>query len=326
MFLAWAIGLVMLGAPGTDPGPEEKALRFLVREVPRWATENHCHSCHNNGDAARALYVASRQAAWRGLATAPALKNTTDWLVRPEGWDHNGGEGDMSDKRLATIQFANALATAVKSGHVRDPGPLRRVAQRLVASQAEDGSFPIDGPDALGTPATYGRPLATAMTIRALRVANAAEFARAIQKAEDWLAARPVKNTLDACARLLARAGDEAPAVDLLKRGQGRDGGWGPYVDAPAEVFDTALAVLALSEVPRDEARDLIARGRTHLIARQSPDGSWPETTRPSGGESYAQRLSTTGWATLALLRTHHGDGDRIHHGDTEDTEKKKER
>ena len=48
----------------------------------------------------------------------------------------------------------------------------------------------------------------------------------------------------------------------------------------------------------------MIARGRAFLIARQQADGSWPETTRPSGAESYAQRISTTGWATLALLAT----------------------
>ena len=37
-------------------------------------------------------------------------------------------------------------------------------------------------------------------------------------------------------------------------------------------------------------------------MARQEPDGGWVETTRPSGNQSYAQRVSTSGWATLALL------------------------
>jgi hypothetical protein len=50
--------------------------------------------------------------------------------------------------------------------------------------------------------------------------------------------------------------------------------------------------------------RAQIGRGRAFLIATQNLDGSWPETTRPAGAESYAQRLSTTGWATLALLAT----------------------
>ena len=48
----------------------------------------------------------------------------------------------------------------------------------------------------------------------------------------------------------------------------------------------------------------MIARGRGFLIAGQQEDGSWPETTRPAGGSSYAQRISTAGWATLALLAT----------------------
>ena len=46
----------------------------------------------------------------------------------------------------------------------------------------------------------------------------------------------------------------------------------------------------------------MIEKGRTYLIETQQADGSWTETTRPTGAESYAQRLSTTGWATLALL------------------------
>ena len=33
----------------------------------------------------------------------------------------------------------------------------------------------------------------------------------------------------------------------------------------------------------------MIQRGRAYLLATQQPDGSWPETTRPRGGESYAQ-------------------------------------
>jgi len=78
-------------------------------------------------------------------------------------------------------------------------------------------------------------------------------------------------------------------------------------------VFDTALAVLALATLnlePRlarstyrpEELKEAIARGRAYLVSQQRPDGSWPETTRPAGQESYAQRISTTGWALLALL------------------------
>jgi hypothetical protein len=63
--------------------------------------------------------------------------------------------------------------------------------------------------------------------------------------------------------------------------------------------------MLALAE-RRDApgAGEMIQRGRNFLAAQQRPDGSWPATTRPPGGDSYAQLVSTTGWATLALLAT----------------------
>ena len=48
----------------------------------------------------------------------------------------------------------------------------------------------------------------------------------------------------------------------------------------------------------------MIARGRKFLIAEQRDDGSWPETTRPPGNVSYAERISTAGWCTMALLAT----------------------
>lgn len=294
--------------PPEDPEPAEaRALAYLAREVPRWAAENHCYSCHNNGDAARALYVASARAEFAALVPAKALADTTAWLREPKGWDHNGGEGPFSDKRLATFQFALALATAAESGRVADRGPLAAAARRLAALQADDGSFPIDGPDALGTPATYGRPLATALAARTLEIADRAGFAGAIARARGWLDDRPVRNTLDAAAVLVAHHGDDRPAcrraVDWLRTAQGDDGGWGPYADAPPEVFDTAVAVLALDRGPdRPGAAPLLRRGRDYLRSRQLGDGSWPETTRPPGGESYAQRLSTTGWATLALI------------------------
>ena len=92
-------------------------------------------------------------------------------------------------------------------------------------------------------------------------------------------------------------------ALVLLRKGESPDGGWGPFVNSPPEVFDTALVVLALAaQQPTSELSAFIARGRKYLLAEQSPDGSWPATTRPAGADSYAQQLSTTGWALQALL------------------------
>lgn len=115
--------------PALDrPSPEARAVAFLVVEVPRWSRENHCFSCHNNGDAARALYEASR-AGFR--VPVDAMAGTTAWLNRPEDWDHNGGDGPFSDKRLARVAFTAALATATRTGSIRDRAALNDAAVRL---------------------------------------------------------------------------------------------------------------------------------------------------------------------------------------------------
>jgi hypothetical protein len=297
-------------AAGAAPPPStaERALGYLAREVPRWSKENRCYSCHNNGDAARALYTAVRL---RRCVPSAALADTTRWLLRPAGWDHNGGEGPFSDKRLARLQFASALAEAHAAGLVKDTRALDAAARLVVGEQARDGSWQVLRPDTLGGPTTHGTALATALAVRTLRQTGANRYREAIARADAWLRKTPLDGVLDAAAVLLAlgKAGDPAAAaqrrrcLELLRKGEARTGGWGPYVRSAPEVFDTALVVLALAKQDQTaEVKAWIKRGRAYLLAAQQNDGSWNETTRPSGGESYAQRLSTTAWAMMALL------------------------
>ena len=63
--------------------PEHRAIDYLTVEVPRWSRENGCFSCHNNGDAARALFAARD----RGMKVPrEALADTLGWLSRPAAW------------------------------------------------------------------------------------------------------------------------------------------------------------------------------------------------------------------------------------------------
>jgi hypothetical protein len=295
---------------GGPDAPEARALAYLAREVPRWKPANGCYSCHHDGDAARALFRAQRL----GFAVPPeALADTTRWLFQPDRWDHNGGEGPFSDKRLARLQFASALAAAVECGAVADRAALRRAAEQLARDQSDDGSWSIEGGDEIGSPATYGRALATALGREVLHRADPRLHEVRVARAGRWLEGIPVRNVPEAAAVLLVHdAGTRAGrrALDWLRREQGPDGGWGPFPGSPPEPFDTALALLALRRAGNHESGAVIDRGRAALIAGQLPDGSWPETTRPPGAESYAQRLSTTAWATLALLSTQGRVGD----------------
>lgn len=63
--------------------PEQRAITYLAREVAAWKTKNKCFSCHNNGDAARALYQARRL---KYRVRANAVAETTRWLrIRAKG-------------------------------------------------------------------------------------------------------------------------------------------------------------------------------------------------------------------------------------------------
>ena len=304
-------------------GPEQRAVAYLAKEVPAWSRENHCFSCHNNGDAARALFAAKRLSF---SIQNGVLDDTADWLARPLEWDSNRGDPGFSDKKLARIQFAAALRDAFDMGLIGDKQALIQAAEMLVPDQAEDGSWQVDAGNSLGSPATYGPALATRMARRTLlharRLAGDDRFGRSLSRADRWLVNSPVKSVIGAAALMLAHADSEGfpeskPAADeklraafeTIAAAQTSDGGWGPYKNNPPEPFDTALALLSVAEFRgmQDAANnrridDLIARGRAFLIKTQLPAGGWPETTRPPGMTSYAQHVSTSGWATLALL------------------------
>ncbi len=295
-------------AAGDDA--EQRAVAFLAREVPAWSRANGCFSCHNNGDAARALFTAKRSGF---VVPRRSLADTTAWVSRPPRWDHNKGDPGFSDPRLANLQFASSLLAAIEAGIFSDRAALHPAALKVAADQGPDGAWRIEAQDALGSPATYGTALATFSAWRVLTEADALETKIAASRAADWLRRAPMSNgpavaavlwfsVLDPSAMSVSR---RTTAFALLRRTQTTDGGWGPYADSPAEVFDTALALLALAELPRDaEVGAMIQRGRAFILTHQRADGGWTGTTRPAGGESYAQTMSTTGWATLALLRT----------------------
>ncbi len=320
----------------------QRGVTLLAAEVPAWAADHNCYSCHNNSNAAQAL----AQAKAVGFEVpAAALVDTNDWLLHPERWKDNGGDPAFADETLANIQFAAALATVLEQAAPRDAdtqqtdttaqqeqrvAALRQAARLIVADQQPAGFWRIGGRNQIGTPATLGNTLATREALRTLRLADSTQFAAQISKAEAWLLTERPETVFDAAALLLAMADlravvqaaqpetdDEKAALvqrladlqvaaeharGVLHKGQAAEGGFGPYIIAPPEPFDTAIAVLALGRWGDEDDRSRLTKARDALLHAQYQEGDWPETTRPAGNESYAQRMSTTGWAVLALL------------------------
>jgi hypothetical protein len=321
--LGCAVALLLTATVTNTQTPDPAAaaigrgVAFLRVEVPKWRKEHPCYSCHNNGDATRALLVAGA----RGHDIGDALDDTLNFLKDPARWDQNKAPGGLDDKKLARVQFASALAVAERHGRAAGTD-VEKAARLLATDQTADGSWTLDSSQSLGSPATYGTIIATWSARSTLIASGMQPDAFPIVQADRWLRGLTVENVLDASAVILGldQAGDvmaenlRRNALSLVRTGQAPGGGWGPFVTAAPQVFDTALAVLALSTLdaePRlarssyrpEELKDAIARGKQYLIAQQRKDGSWPETTRPADQESYAQRISTTGWAMLALLR-----------------------
>jgi hypothetical protein len=279
-------------------GAEDRAVAYLVQEVPRWSKENGCFSCHNNGDGARALFTAIRL---HYVVPSESLADSTEWLKQPAKWDSNRGNPAFSDKKLARIQFAAALAAGAEAGLVKDKRIVAEAAASLLPDQERDGSWQVDTGTSLGSPVTYGASLATVISRRTLEAAHDSRLSSAISKADQWLAARKPESVMDAAALLMASP-SRKDCLQVLVAAQNSDGGWGPQPRLPTEVFDTALAILGLAQTGVGESA--IGRGRNYLIQRQLPPGGWPGTTRPTGADSYAQHISTSAWATLALLAT----------------------
>ena len=283
-----------------------KGVAFLRTEVPKF----------RNGDATRALLEAGA----RGYDLGPSLDETLNFLKQPATWDQYKAPSGFDDKRLLRLQFASALAAAERHGKAASTD-LEAAAKLLVADQAADGSWTLDQSQSLGSPATYGAILATWSARTSLIASGMQPDNFTIVQADRWLRGLTVDTVYDASTLLLALdlTGDvmadglRRTALSIVRTGQTENGGWGPEATAPPQVFDTAIAVLALSALnvePRiarstfrpEELLAAIARGKAFIESQQRPDGSWPETTRPAGQDSYAQRISTTGWALLALL------------------------
>lgn len=320
---------VTLGAQmRKDASPVDKAdpvataiargVGYLTTEVPKWRAEHPCYSCHNNGDAARALLVASA----KGYDIGASLDDTLNFLKQPARWAQNKGrDGSGDDTRLARVQFASALAVAERHGKAASTD-VEAAAKLLVADQQADGSWTLDQSQSIASPVTYGAIIATWSARTTLISSGMQPDTFTIAQADRWFRGVTPENVIDAAGTLLGLdlASDvmaenlRRTSLQIVRQGQSPSGGWGPYVTAAPQVFDTAMAVLALSLLdvePRlarstyrpEELKDAIAKGKAYLVAQQRPDGSWPETTRPADQESYAQRISTTGWAMLALLQ-----------------------
>ncbi len=224
--------------------PEDRALAYLIREVPAWNVEHKCFSCHNNGDGARTLYTAIRLGR---EVPDKALADTARWLEKPDDWVYDADDKSHSDLRLDRIQFATALLEAMDARRIKGRKPLLKAAELIAAQRHRDGYWPVGADGSVGSPATHGATLATVSARRILERADAGKYKEAIRKADEWLGRKSVKSVLDAAGVLLylekadgaAAAARRKECCAVLRKGEAEEGGWGPYVNSSPEVGDS---------------------------------------------------------------------------------------
>jgi hypothetical protein len=252
-----------------------EAVAYLEREVPKWKRENRCYSCHNNGDGLRALLAAHRA----GLAVNAAVLEESVQALRDAG--------EWEPKPLARLHIAAAAREAVDAGLV-ERTVLDRAAEAVAKDQQADGHWKVEEELAAGSPVTYGPVLATYLAREILAAAGGERYGEAVAKATSWLSRRKSQHVMETAVVALALRRDED--LKALAAAQAPDGSWN------GEPFDTALARLALG--PNHPAS---IKARAFLMRAQWSGGGWPATTRPAGGDSYAQHISTSAWVLISL-------------------------
>jgi len=311
----WMVS-VSVSSGQSAPTPETRAVAFLSREAQAWKGQHGCASCHHNGEAARALLLASH----RGLDVGESLADTRPFLQNPAGWAANKGHGD--DEVLMRLQFAAALAAAGEKDLSPSPA-LVEAAKLLLADQTKEGAWTPDASDPPSSPLTWGTAIATWMARSTLIASGREPDDFAVAQTDRWLRTVEVETVPEAAGVVLGLGvtsdvmadKQRAKYLNLLRFAQREGGGWGAEPNAEyATAFDTAIVLLALQQLETDprlarstyraeELKAAIAKGRAFLVDMQRPDGSWPETQRGSGNKgSDAQRLATTAWALTALL------------------------
>jgi ankyrin repeat protein len=231
----------------------------------------------------------------------------------------------------SAIQGTHVVDATIDLGELLAFGPELRVqpslttalhARRLASVQREDGHWATF--DAR-PPQSYSRFMVTALnakTISAyLHESQAAEKARRLAKAEQWLRENQPASTEDASYRLLGLswtgAGNDclgSVAVDLAAR-QNSDGGWPQSPGRPSDAYSTGEALYALKSTG-NAAEQNFQKGIAYLLHTQFPDGSWLVKSRlhevahisppkmDSGfphGEDHIMSMFGTNWAIAAL-------------------------
>ena len=277
----------------------ERALDYIFVKGEAWIKERKCVSCHMIPHMMWSLTAAS-QSGFK--LPSEKAKELTQWSLEDAKSELPGSEG------LAQMILA-------KGGRVpQEKSFIAQFVDALRNRQRADGSWGIGGQ----TP-EQKRPRAESTEVVTMWAALAldqelGESAKpSVDRAREFISKPGPRHSNEwFVARFLFanRFGEMEVAekmVDLLRRAQNEDGGWGWLNGMESDAIATGQTLYALSFAPKDKTSRLISRGRAFLQKTQRENGSWTVKGTLSQHKNEVMPTSVfwgTTWAVIGLCRT----------------------
>jgi ankyrin repeat protein len=328
-----AAAAVTAGGDGPRRSPRQAvqvSLKALQNSMKEFTQRTGCVSCHHEGLGRMATGAAQERGFAIDTAVARAQAERLNGAVTGMRPLHLKALTDPNTmKQVPLIEIAEVATgyTFMLAGLAAQKQPANEgtaaMAMVLARQQAPNGAWQFSLPR---VPMQSSFFTTTAMAIQALRTygprAHAAEVAKRLQRAKEWLLTAPTETSEDRSYRLLGlkwvgtSREERQRALDELRAEQRPDGGWSQTAGLQSDAYATGQALYALTVGGGLPVTDpVFQRGAQFLLRTQDEDGTWFVHKRAipvnnyfdaafPHGESQYSSFNATCWASMALVQT----------------------
>ena len=309
-----------LAAPPAEPPRDVQAgilkgMSYLELNGLAWRRERKCASCHH----VMMMVWTQKEAQRRGLKVDEAgLQEATEFLLAGDNRANILSNPDVplpNNENFAMLGPLYALLAFRENRIPPPPDPDQTLPRWTAYLRSKQQAGGLWLPHSGRPPVSLNDEESMTLTVLYSLGPDAdsdVEMKRTQTQARQWLATNFKGITPQAlCWSILAGYEEKSAAAQLLER-QNADGGWSQTKELASDAHTTGQALYAmLSRRSVGTDHPAAVKARDFLLKTQTPDGSWPMTSRPRADrpeEGAAKNLEpityfATAWAVLALLQ-----------------------
>jgi hypothetical protein len=299
---------------GSPREAAQRGLDWLQQAAPVWYQPHHCFGCHVQAQVLMGQAVAFKHGYRVNMRSVRELYDQLWQQSSWGGWWNPTGSATAFGAMGVTHAYEILGTEEDKKYPYVDRGLQAEAANRLLESQREDGSQPVDE---LAPPIVQGSFMTTANALVALTWAAEhsadARYKASVERALAWIASHEPETTQDKIFKVIALMHYGTPdqkrsawaVVETLAAEQEADGGWKEDTSAKgSNAFATGQVLYAFKQAGVSVHGDMFRRGVQFLLGHQINDpaalenGSWAAmntaSERPSG-------FAHTMWAVIGL-------------------------